>query len=51
MGCGGSFYVFFVIRVMPFVMGDCVFQFIVCSCVVGFIVLGFAGGVVDKLDR
>jgi len=38
------FYVFYVMRVMAFVMEErCVLQFIACGCFVGSVVLGFAG--------
>jgi hypothetical protein len=44
------FYVFYVMRVMAFVMEErCVLQFIACGCFVGSVVLGFAGDVVDDL--
>ena len=39
-----------VMRVISFVMGEGVSQYIVCKCVVGSIVLGFAGNVVDDLE-
>ena len=42
---------FCVMRVMSFVMGEGVSQFIICKCAIGSVVLGFAGDVVDDLDR
>ncbi len=44
------FFVFRVMRVMPFVMGGCVLQLVIYTCVGGSVLLGFAKGVVDKLD-
>ena len=43
-------FVFCVMRVMSFVIEECVLRFIVCRCVSGSVVLGFAGGVADDLD-
>jgi hypothetical protein len=45
------FCVFWVMRMMSFVMEKGVPRCIVYPCVVGFVVLGFARGVVDDLDR
>ena len=45
------FCVFCVMRVMPFVIGAIVFQFIVCGYFACFVVFDFPGGVVDKLVR
>ena len=50
MGCGGPFFVFCAMRVMTFAMGERVSQLIVCKCVYGFVVLGFAWVMVDDLD-
>jgi hypothetical protein len=51
MGCGGPFFLFCVMRVMSFAMGEGgVSQFIVCKCVIDSVVLCFAGGVVDNID-
>jgi hypothetical protein len=43
--------VFFVMRVMPFVMGEDMSRFAVCRCVVSSGFLGFVGDVVDDLGR
>ena len=45
-----GFFVFCVMRVMSFTMVEGVSQLIVCKCVVGVVVLDFAGGVADDLD-
>jgi hypothetical protein len=50
MGRGGPFFFICVMRVMYFMIRERVLQLIVCTYVAGYIVLGFAGGVVDVLD-
>jgi len=45
-----DFCVFWVMRVMSFVMEEGVSRYIVCLCVDGSVILGFSGDVVDVLD-
>ena len=45
------FFVFCVMRVMSFAMGNGVSQIIICKCVVCAVVSGFAGDAVGDFDE